>query len=40
MKECKTKKADEIANLVEQTWFSRYPWPEYITYDGGPEFKA
>jgi hypothetical protein len=40
IKQCKTKKADEIANLVEQTWFSRYPWPEYITYDGGPEFKA
>jgi hypothetical protein len=40
LKECKTKKADEISNLIEQTWLSRYPWPEYITYDNGPEFKA
>jgi hypothetical protein len=40
LKQCHTKKADEIANLVEQTWLSKYPWPEYITYDGGPEFKA
>ena len=39
-KECKTKRADEIANLFEQTWLSRYPWPQQITYDGGPEFKA
>ena len=40
LKQTKTKKADEIANLVEQTWLSRYPWPEFITFDNGPEFKA
>jgi transposase InsO family protein len=40
MKECKTKKADEVANLLEQAWLNRYPWPEYITFDNGPEFKA
>ena len=27
-----------IANLVEQTWLSRYPWPRLITYDRGSEF--
>ena len=40
LQECKTKKANEISNLIEQVWLSRYPWPEYITFDGGPEFKA
>ena len=33
------KKADEVSNLAEPIWFARYPWPESITYDGGPEFK-
>jgi hypothetical protein len=40
LKQTKTKQADEVANLVEQTWLSRYPWPEFITFDNGPEFKA
>lgn len=40
LKQTKTKKADEVSNLIEQVWLSRYPWPEYITYDGGSEFKA
>ena len=39
MKQTKTKKADEVSNHVEQTWLARYPWPSYITFDGGPEFK-
>ncbi len=39
IKQTKTKKADEVSNHVEQTWLSRYPWPSYITFDGGPEFK-
>jgi hypothetical protein len=34
----KTKRTDEIANLVELTWLTRYPWPEYIIYDHGGEF--
>ena len=40
LKQLKTKKADEVANMLEQVWLSRYPWPEYLTYDGGTEFKA
>ena len=23
----KTKQADNIANVIEQTWLNRYPWP-------------
>jgi len=40
MTEIKNKQADNIANMVEKQWLSRYPWPELITYDAGPEFKA
>lgn len=40
MRQLETKKADEVANMVEQTWLTRYPMPEEITFDGGPEFKA
>ena len=36
----RTGRADEAANIIEQAWLTRYPWPEYITYDKGPEFKA
>ena len=32
------KRAISIANLVEQQWLSRYPWPSLITYDRGSEF--
>ena len=24
-----------IANVVEQEWFSRYPWPTQVTFDCG-----
>jgi hypothetical protein len=27
-----------VANIVEQEWFSRYPWPTQITFDRGSEF--
>ena len=30
----------EIANLVEQTWLSRYLWPQQIIYDSGNEFMG
>ena len=30
----------EIANLVEQTWLSRYPWPQEIVYNRGSEFMG
>ena len=34
------KRADTIANLVEQTWLTRYPWPTQIIFDRGSEFMA
>ena len=34
------KRADTIANLVEQTWLSRYPWPTKVIFDRGSEFMA
>ena len=37
--EIKTKSADEIANHVETTWLSRYPWPSVVQCDHGSEFK-
>ena len=40
MKEIPNKRADEIANIVEQTWFTRYPWPTQIIFDRGSEFMA
>ena len=40
MKQTKTKQADEVANHIETQWLSRYPWPQQITFDAGPEFKA
>jgi len=32
------KQSITIANIVEMTWLSRYPWPTLITYDRGSEF--
>ena len=40
MREIKTKKADEVANVLEQAWLTRYPWPTQMIYDRGNEFKA
>ena len=40
MKQIPDKRADTIANIVEQTWFSRYPWPTQIIFDRGKEFMA
>ena len=34
------KTADEVANVLEQTWFSRYPWPTEVILDRGREFRA
>ena len=36
----KTKRADYIANVIEQTWFTRYPWPSQVILDRGTEFMA
>ena len=32
------KKSITIANIAEQEWLSRYPWPTQVTYDRGSEF--
>jgi transposase InsO family protein len=33
------KQSITVANIVEQEWFSRYPWPTQITFDTrGSEF--
>eukprot|EP00957_Ditylum_brightwellii_P090004 6854785-Ditylum_brightwellii.AAC.1 len=40
MAEIKTKHAGVIANVIEQTWFNRYPWPMEVVLDGGTEFMA
>ena len=32
------KGAITVANIAEQEWFSRYPWPTQVTYDRGSEF--
>jgi transposase InsO family protein len=32
------KRSITVANIAEQEWFSRYPWPTQITYVRGSEF--
>ena len=38
--EIPTKRADYIANYLEMTWLTRYPWPTEIIMDRGKEFAA
>jgi RNase H-like domain found in reverse transcriptase/Reverse transcriptase (RNA-dependent DNA polymerase)/Integrase zinc binding domain/Retroviral aspartyl protease len=40
MKEIKNKEAITTANIVEQTWLTRYPIPQIMTFDRGTEFMA
>ena len=40
MKEIKYKSAINAADIVEQTWLTRYPWPTQIVYDKGTELLA
>ena len=40
MQEILNKEAITIAILVEQTWLTRYPWPQILTYDRGSEFMG
>jgi transposase InsO family protein len=40
MKQLENKEAITVANIVETTWLSRYPWPTIINYDRGTEFMA
>ena len=35
-----TKRTDVIANILEQTWLMRYPWPTKVVLDRGTEFMA
>ena len=35
IKEIPSKDAATVANLVELTWLTRYPWPTQITFDIG-----
>ena len=32
------KRSVTVANIAEQEWFSRYPWPTQISFDRGSEF--
>ena len=34
------KQAITVANIVEQTWLTRYPWPTTMTFDKGKEFMG
>ena len=36
--EYRTKHSISVANIAEQEWLSRYPWPTQITFDRGSEF--
>ena len=35
-----TKVADKIANRLEFTWLTRYPWPTEVVMDRGRELAA
>jgi len=32
------KRSITVANIAEQEWFSRYPWPIQVTFDRDSEF--
>ena len=36
----KDKQAITVANITEQEWLSRYPWPTQITFDRGNKFNG
>ncbi len=38
MTQIQDKQPATIANVVETTWLTRYPWPTRIVYDRGSEF--
>mgnify|MGYP000620621369 CR=1 FL=1 len=40
IKQIKNEEAIEIANIVETTWLTRYPWPTELTFDKGTEFMG
>ena len=40
MEQIDNKTAAKVADIVELTWFTRYPYPRKIIYDRGTEFMA
>jgi hypothetical protein len=38
--EIPNRRADEIANYLQMTWLTRYPWPTEVIMDRGSEFQA
>lgn len=40
MTSVETKRADVVANAIEQAWLTRYPWPTQMVLDRGTEFMA
>ena len=40
MAEILSKCADVFADVIERTWFNRYPWPTQVVMDRGSEFMA
>jgi transposase InsO family protein len=32
------KQSITVTNIIEQEWFSRYPWPTQVTFDRGSKF--
>ncbi len=38
IKQYDDKRSITVANIAEQEWFTRYPWPTQITFDRGSEF--
>jgi len=40
MKQIPNKDSNTVANIVEQTWLTRYPWPTQVTFDRGKEFMG
>ena len=40
IKQIANKEAHTVAEAVEQTWLSRYPWPTQVILDRGTEFMG
>jgi hypothetical protein len=40
MREIPNKDSNTIANIVEQAWLTRYPWPTQVVFDRGKEFMG
>lgn len=40
IKQIPNKEAHTVAETVEQTWLSRYPWPTQVNLDRGTEFMG